>query len=157
MTQATDIKKTEAFSAQSTVSRLLHTLADMILIIGLALGALLAALFGIGDGLLILLVVFYSSLIFVIGLRDFAAMLLGVTTGQHEPPWWLTPAKSSIVVAAFLSLLLGAASAICMLVVSGQVRVVLLVVIVVSLWAVMRCVGRRFPTEKSAGRHGNDS
>lgn len=155
MKQKSDIKKTEVVLTRTTASRIRHRLADMILIISLAFGALPVANFGISDGVLIMLVVFYSTLIFVIGLREIAAMLLSVRTEHDEPPRWLTTAKSSIVVAVFLSLILGAAASNCMLAVSGQVRVVLMIVIVASLWVLMRCVGRRFLTEKSAADHAS--
>ena len=157
MAQMADIEKTEAAATQPRVSRLRNTLADISLMTLTALPAFPLVKVGTGNGALIMVIVFYTILVFILGLRGFAAVLLDAKFTSDEPPRWLTLTKSSLAVAIFLSLLFGAAVAISRLSVSDPIRVMLLFGAVAALWALMHRLSRGVLAEKPAVPNEGDS
>lgn len=136
--------QSKALARQPGLSRFRLWIADIFITTCVGLAAFPVAKFGAGDSILMMPVTFYSIVVFIVGVREFAEFLIGLDLPSEGLATRLTHIKSLFVVATFLVLMLSAAWVISWLSVSDRIRVVLLLGSVGLMWAFIRRLGRHY-------------
>jgi protein-S-isoprenylcysteine O-methyltransferase Ste14 len=118
-------------------------IANSIFILFPTLGAVPVAKLGMDDEVVLMFLIYFSIVIFIVGLRDFAAVLLGVTIDQNEAPNWMTRSQAVGIVIVYVAMLLAGLAPIYMLDVSDPILALMVYAIAGFLWLLMRYAGSR--------------